>query len=76
MIFEFYKNWLNHIKHTHPKLMYVCKPAGLCIVCNTTWIGFIISILLGLELFYILIVGISGATIVILLENIFKKLQQ
>lgn len=62
-------------------LYYICKPLGLCIICNTTWIGIIITIVLlpvpiPIKIFYAICVGIVSASIVIFLENLFKLIQK
>jgi hypothetical protein len=62
-------------------LYYITKPLGRCIICNTTWIGFILTLLIvnvnsWIIIIHCLIVGISAASIVILITNYYNKLQR
>lgn len=43
MIFYSYHNLLNTIYHKHVLLAYFTKPLGMCIICNSTWIGIILT---------------------------------
>jgi hypothetical protein len=97
MIFEKYHDWLESLPYKpNPKfgkdvgaksyiyskfLYYLSKPLGLCIVCNTTWIGIIVStIVYGkwnlMLLFNDIAVGVASGAIVIFLENKFKAIQR
>jgi hypothetical protein len=79
MIFMWYKNTLRKIGHKSQLLHYVVKPLGLCVICNTTWIGFITTFVLNPHqkylLFNMLAVGMCSAGMVILIINYFNHLQ-
>ena len=62
-------------------LYYLTKPLGLCIVCNTTWIGIVLTLSTAHTLSFIggvcaICVGVASASIVIFLENLFKLIQK
>ena len=97
MAFESYKDFLEELprikdkdfpynsEHTYYKeskfLYYLAKPLGLCIVCNTTWIGMIITILYlkELSLLHLLLTvftGVASAGIVTLINNYYNKLRR
>jgi hypothetical protein len=101
MIFEWYKRWLERMpyrpnpaycydvnadKYIKSKfLYYVSKPLGICIICNTTWIGIINTIIASIIIFSkfnwiivasCIIVGVSSAAIVVLIVNLYNKLQR
>ena len=97
MLFEFYKDFLEalpHIKdrnfpydseHTYYKeskfLYYLSKPLGLCIVCNTTWIGMIMAAFYlkewsVLHLILTIFTGVASAGIVVLISNYYYKLKR
>jgi hypothetical protein len=79
MIFFWYKNLLNYIGHKSKFLHYLVKPLGICIICNTTWIGILSSYIIlhpqKLLLFSMMSVGVCSAGIVIIIVNIFNRLQ-
>lgn len=62
-------------------LYYFTKPLGLCIICNTTWIGIMLTLILlpipiSIRIFCAICVGVASASIVIFLENLFKLIQK
>lgn len=78
MIFRFYHDWLEEISAKNLTLYYITKPFGRCIVCNTTWIGIVLSIIFfdpPLFPLYMIIVGVASAGIVVLIANIYEYLQ-
>ena len=88
MVFAKYRdflNWLCWIKddnyplnsssNKYKKSMffyYLTKPLGLCVICNTTWIGIITTLILldipiGLRIFCSICVGVASAGLVTLI---------
>jgi hypothetical protein len=70
-----------HHMHKSKFLYYLTKPLGLCIICNTTWIGMIACLIVATKWNYMLIfdviaTGMSSAGIVILLINKYNQLQR
>lgn len=69
------------ISHKQCKfLYYITKPLGRCVICSTTWIGIIITLIIvnqlsWLQLFDCIIVGVSSATLVCLISNYYHKIQ-
>jgi hypothetical protein len=62
-------------------LYYLSKPLGLCIICNTTWIGMILTTIFLFKgdwiiILYDLIVGCSSAGLVVLIVNKYNQLQR
>ena len=51
MIFAFWSKWMKmlSVKRFWGKL---AKPLGACIVCNSTWVGFVIGYLFTKDIFY------------------------
>lgn len=61
--------------------VYLTKPLGLCIVCNTIWIGIILSLIIIpipviSRIVLSILTGCASGGIVILIENLFKRLQR
>jgi hypothetical protein len=62
MIFGFYQGWLVLLSETGKLGKYIAKPLGLCIICNTTWIGLITALFIfNLSFIFSLIIAISAA---------------
>jgi len=62
MIFGFYELWLVKLSKKNKFWHWITKPLGLCIICNTTWIGFLISaIFYQLAWWQVLCIGIAAA---------------
>jgi hypothetical protein len=79
LIFGWYKSLLQNVGSRSRFLHYIVKPLGLCIICNTTWIGFITTVIVNphqkLLPFNMLAVGMCSAGMVILIINYFNNLQ-
>jgi hypothetical protein len=79
MIFSWYKNLLEYLGSKSKILHYIVKPLGMCIICNTTWIGMISAFITlhqhKLLLFSVISVGVCSAGIVVLIINKFNQLQ-
>ena len=78
--FIVFSSWY-HTLRKYKFLYYLTKPLGLCIVCNTTWIGIVLTLLAMHTLSFIggvcaICVGIASASIVIFFENLFKLIQK
>ena len=97
MLFEFYRDFLEAVPWSRDKrfpydsttqkyklnlfLVYLVKPLGKCIVCNTTWIGILIASLMTetwnwQAVVQCVICGVASAGIVIIIVNVFNKLQK
>lgn len=97
MIFEWYKDWLTKLPYKeNPKfwhdvhatrydknmfLYYLSKPLGLCIICNTTWIGILICLIVTehyslMTIFNCITVGVTSAGIVTLIINKYNQLNK
>ena len=100
MIFDWYREFLEQLPvvrdrafpydsdHKYYKesriLYYLTKPLGICIICNTTWIGMIIAAFYfkpvsNYSLIHVIsciITGVASAGIVIIITNIHRKLQR
>jgi len=76
MIFAWYWVLLSRLSKKNKLLFYIAKPLGLCIICNTTWIGFIVVYLFDCKLLAIVLTGLVGTGIVILIENLYHLLQR
>ena len=69
-----------HISHSRSKfLYYITKPLGRCIICNTTWIGIIITFLLfNLPILPMILlsigIGMTSASLVTLISSIYNKI--
>jgi len=79
MIFFWYGEWLQKTSKKNLTLYYVTKPLGRCILCNTTWIGVMLTIVFfydpPLFLLYMLIVGVASAGMVIIIVNLYHLIQ-
>lgn len=60
-------------------LYYFTKPLGRCIICNTVWIGMLLTFILfpmqHLIVFDIITVGVASAGIVVLISNKYELMQ-
>lgn len=67
------------IKRKNKLIYYITKPLGICIICNTTWIGMFLAFMLfrGQPLLFlnIFIVGVASAGIVVMIINKYHNLQ-
>ncbi|MCK9429949.1 MAG: hypothetical protein M0R17_08085 [Candidatus Omnitrophica bacterium] len=69
-----------HISHSRSKfLYYITKPLGRCIICNTTWIGIILSLLIldmqfEFKILSTICVGCASAALVTIITVIHKRL--
>jgi len=83
MIFRWYSDWLETLSGKNKFLYYFTKPFGRCIICNTTWIGMLLTFILfpvlfkqsSLLVFDIIIVGVASAGIVVLITNKYETMQ-
>jgi len=72
------------VAKTYKKRMfwhYITKPLGLCIVCNTVWIGMLLTLVFvdvytWKTIVYCIITGVTSGAIVIFLTNKYKQLQK
>lgn len=80
MIFAWYFLLLSKFRKRNKFCYYLSKPLGMCITCNTAWIGFMIGAFFTTEWNWrapivILIIGLVGAGIANLLENLYNLIQ-
>jgi len=62
MIFDFYGRWLKKFAGKGKWQRYIAKPLGLCIVCNTAWIGILFCWLCcHLEWWLVLAIAIAAS---------------
>jgi archaellum biogenesis protein FlaJ (TadC family) len=80
--------WFTEFHHTNEYIKskfiyYLTKPLGICIICNTTWIGMLLTFIFApvifedssLLVFDIIIVGIVSAGIVVMISNKYEQIQ-
>jgi len=73
MIFAFWGKLLKRMSKS--KLgEKLAKPLGACIVCNSTWIGFLIAWLAGKDIISILIIGVASSAVAILINTVHMYL--
>lgn len=79
MIFEWYGKWLNYLASKNKFLYYLTKPFGRCIICNTVWIGMLLTFIFfprqHLLVFDIITVGFASAGIVVMITNKYELMQ-
>ena len=73
MIFGFWGKLLKRMSRTSLGTK-IAKPLGACIICNTTWIGFIIGYFFTTDLLSTLVVGVAAPAIAILINNVHMLL--
>lgn len=68
------------VSHKQYKVLYyITKPLGLCIICNTTWIGIISGIVLldmpiGQKIFSSILIGVASGGLVTIVKLDHKRL--
>lgn len=69
-----------YIKSKSTILYYITKPLGRCVICNTTWIGIILTLFYSnmewRTILYCIIVGCTSAGLVVLIVNYYNMLQR
>jgi hypothetical protein len=75
MIFGFYGKILKRMGLTSFGKK-IAKPLGVCIICNTTWVGMIIAFKMKYDVFDILIIGIAASGLVIILSNCLEFIKE
>jgi hypothetical protein len=76
MIFSFYGRFLIKLSKRNKLWFHITKPLGLCIVCNTVWIGLLLTLFFFNEsiiLSLILSISAAGVANIIQLTYIFIK---
>ena len=68
MIAHPYKRLLSRLSRINQFLNYITKPLGLCIYCNTAWIGFILAYYTDCDLFWIITIGVCSVGIVAIIN--------
>ena len=100
MIFEWYHKWLEKFPYIYDStwyldvraerykkskfLYYLTKPLGICIICNTTWIGMLLTFIFSRVIFEdssflvldIITVGVASAGIVVMIVNKYEQMQR
>jgi hypothetical protein len=74
MIFSWYGRILVRFKNSGRFGKYVSMPLGLCIMCNTFWIGFILSFYLEAYIITALAISISASGMSLLILKIDQGL--
>jgi hypothetical protein len=77
MILSFYGRWLLRLHDSGKFGRYIYKPLGGCIVCNTTWIGFLCGWFIFHQSFFVgLVTGLASAGLanfIQILHTLIKK---
>ena len=80
MIFHQYRKLLTNLGDKSKLLKYITKPFGMCIICNSTWIGIILTFVFIPEFNWFtvisaVIVGCTTAGFVTLLSTYYYALK-
>ena len=80
MIFYPYRKLITDLRYKSKALKYLTKPLGMCIICNSTWIGIILTFVFIPEFNWFtiisaIIVGCTTAGFVTLLSTYYQILK-
>lgn len=74
MIFGWYNLLLIKMRRNYPWTSYLAKPLGLCIVCNTTWIGMMVAWYSNKGFIEMIIIGGAAAGLVTIISVAYRKI--
>jgi hypothetical protein len=74
MLFGWYNLLLIKLRNRSIFGAYIAKPLGLCIICNTTWIGIMLAWYKAKPIIEMIIIGGAAAGLVTLISVTYKKI--